>query len=61
MEDYRSTAIKRGRINTPSYAQVSQPIYKDAKYRWINYKDYLEKYSDKIEPWIDEFGYEKLF
>ena len=60
MEDYRSTAIKRGRINTPSYAQVSQPIYKDAKYRWINYKDYLEKYSDKIEPWIDEFGYEKI-
>ena len=60
MKEYRSTAIKRGRINTPSYAQVSQPIYKDAKYRWVNYKDYLEKYSDEIEPWIDEFGYEKL-
>ena len=60
MKDYRFTAIKRGRINTPSYAQVSQPIYKDAKYRWVNYKDYLENYLDKIEPWIDEFGYEKL-
>ena len=60
MKDYRFTAIKRGRINTSSYAQVSQPIYKDAKYRWVNYKDYLEKYSDEIEPWIDEFGYEKL-
>ena len=23
MKDYRSIAIKRGRINTPSYAQVS--------------------------------------
>jgi len=57
MEDYRATALKRGRINTPSYAQVSQPIYKDAKYRWVNYKHYLKKYSDEIEPWIDEFGY----
>ena len=57
MEDYRSTALKRGRINTPSYSQVSQPIYKDAKYRWLNYKNYLDKYLDQIEPWIDEFGY----
>ena len=57
MEDYRATALKRGRINTPSYSQVSQPIYKEAKYRWVNYKEYLDKYSDQIEPWIREFGY----
>ena len=57
MEDYRATALKRGRINTPSYSQVSQPIYKEAKYRWVNYKEYLYKYSDQIEPWIQEFGY----
>ena len=57
MEDYRATALKRGRINTPSYSQVSQPIYKEAKYRWVNYKEYLDKYSDQIEPWIQEFGY----
>ena len=58
MADYHTTALKRGRINTPSYSQVSQPIYKDAKYRWINYKDYLGKYLDQIEPWIEEFGYD---
>jgi len=57
MEDYRATALKRGRINTPSYSQVSQPIYKEAKYRWVNYKEYLGKYSDQIAPWIQEFGY----
>ena len=57
MEDYRATALKRGRINTPSYSQVSQPIYKEAKYRWVNYREYLDKYSDQIEPWIQEFGY----
>ena len=60
MENYRSTALKRGRINTPSYSQVSQPIYKDAKYRWVNYRNYLDKYSEKIEPWIKEFGYAKI-
>ena len=57
MEEYRATALKRGRINTPSYSQVSQPIYKEAKYRWVNYKEYLDKYSEQIEPWIQEFGY----
>ena len=57
MQDYRATALKRGRINTPSYSQVSEPIYKDAQYRWVNYRDYLDKYSEEIEPWIKEFGY----
>jgi len=60
MKEYRSTALNRGRINTPSYFQVAQPIYKDAKYRWINYKNYFDKYLDVIAPWIHEFGYEKL-
>jgi len=60
MKDYRSAALKRGRINTPSYSQVSQHIYKDAKYRWINYKDYLEKYFAQIKPWIEEYGYGKI-
>ena len=59
MKDYRSTALNRGRINTPSYSQVSQPIYKEAKYRWVNYRRYLDKYADQIEPWIQEFGYER--
>jgi len=59
MEDYRSTALQRGRINTPSYSQVSQPIYKEAKYRWVKYREYLDKYSERIEPWIQEFEYLK--
>ena len=29
LENYQDKAIKRGRINTPSYSQVVQPIYKD--------------------------------
>jgi hypothetical protein len=57
MENYQKTALKRGRINTPSYSQVVQPIYKDAKYRWLNYEKYLRQYSTQVEPWINEFGY----
>ena len=59
MENYSDTALKRGLINTPSYSQVVQPIYKDAKYRWLNYENYLEKHLEKIKPWIDKFGYSK--
>ena len=57
MENFQRTAIERGHINTPSYSQVSQPIYKDAKYRWLHYEKYLEKYLDKTGPWISEFKY----
>jgi tetratricopeptide (TPR) repeat protein len=57
MENYQKTALKRGRISTPSYSQVVQPIYKDAKYRWLNYKKHLRQYITQVEPWIDEFGY----
>jgi len=57
MGNYRDTAIKRGRINTPSYSQVVQPIYKDAQYRWLNYRKYLEQYLEQVKPWVSEFGY----
>ncbi len=58
MKDYQDTAIKRGKINTPSYSQVVQPIYKSAKYRWLKYEKYLGKYLEQVTPWINEFGYE---
>jgi tetratricopeptide (TPR) repeat protein len=57
MENYQKTALKRGRIYTPSYSQVIQPIYKEAKYRWLSYRKYLDEYVGKVKPWIDEFRY----
>ena len=54
---YKETALKRGRIKTPSYSQVVQPIYKDAKYRWLNYKKYLDHYLEDVGPWISRFRY----
>jgi tetratricopeptide (TPR) repeat protein len=59
MENYQETALKRGRINTPSYSQVVQPIYKEAKYRWLNYEKHLRQYVAEVEPWIGEYNYSK--
>ncbi len=50
-------ARARGVIDTPSYDQVTEPIYKHAKYRWIRYKDKLEPYASTLEPYINIFGY----
>jgi tetratricopeptide (TPR) repeat protein len=58
LKDYQKTALKRDRINTPSYRQVVQPIYKDAAYRWESYQDYFSKYDKQIQPWINKFGYD---
>ncbi|MDA9949630.1 tetratricopeptide repeat protein [Paracoccaceae bacterium] len=57
MEDHANTARKRVKINTPSYSQVVEPIYKTAKYRWLKYERYLEKYVQRVDPWIRKFSY----
>lgn len=44
-------------INTPSYSQVVQPIYKTARYRWHKYRQFFEPYFDILKPYADEFGY----
>jgi tetratricopeptide (TPR) repeat protein len=57
LHEYQKTARERGKINTPSYSQVVQPLYKDATYRWKNYRKYLGRYDAQIQPWIQRFGY----
>jgi len=58
LQDYRSTAIKRGRIDTPSYSQVIRPLYNDSINRWKHYENYLRPYYEKIQPWATALGYE---
>ena len=55
---YQKTALNRNEIRTPSYAQVIQPLYKNATYRWINYSNELEAYKPILEKWITRFGYQ---
>lgn len=44
-------------ISTPSYHQVTQPIYQDAKYRWKRYEEYMGSVLPVLQPYIDYFGY----
>ena len=37
-------------ISTPSYHQVTQPIYKHAKYRWKRYEQYLKPVLPVLHP-----------
>tara|TARA_R110002049_G_scaffold130773_3_gene289202 strand:+ start:2790 stop:4436 length:1647 start_codon:yes stop_codon:yes gene_type:complete len=60
MENYRQTALERGRIRTPSYNQVVKPLYKDAQQRWKHYAKPMAGILPLLEPWAERFGYGKL-
>ena len=55
--DYRETAIKRGKIATPSYHQVVQPIYKHANKRWERYKKYLVNIEPILIDLVKKYKY----
>lgn len=54
---YTEHAKKRGAINTPSYHQVTQPIYQHAKYRWKRYAKEFDPVMETLNPFIEYFGY----
>jgi hypothetical protein len=45
-------------VISPTYADVTQPVYKRARGRWRNYQKYLEPHLEKLEPFVKAFGYE---
>ena len=45
-------------VISPTYADVTQPIYKRAQGRWLNYQKYFEPHLAKLEPFVKAFGYE---
>jgi tetratricopeptide (TPR) repeat protein len=45
-------------VRSPTYADVTQPVYKRAQGRWRNYRKYLEPHLEKLEPFVKSFGYE---
>jgi tetratricopeptide (TPR) repeat protein len=57
MREFSQHALRRGPIDTPSYDQVSQPIYKRSCNRWQNYREYLQPHLSVLQPYIDRFGY----
>ena len=57
VSDFYKTAEKRGMIMTPSYNQVSQPIYSSSMYRWKNYKKEFINSKSYLDNWVKEFKY----
>jgi len=55
--DYAGHARRRGMIHTPSYGQVTEPIYRRARYRWRRYAEQLQPVMGLLEPFIEYFGY----
>ena len=58
--DNQATAASRGHIRTPSYAQVSQPIYARARGRWEKYREHMREVLPILAPWVERMGYEPL-
>jgi Tfp pilus assembly protein PilF len=57
LRDFSANALARGRIDTPSYEQVSRPLYREARYRWERYREFLEPHLPALQPWIERYGY----
>jgi tetratricopeptide (TPR) repeat protein len=45
-------------VRSPTYADVTKPVFKTAVGRWRNYQKYLEPYLQRLEPFVKAFGYE---
>jgi len=45
-------------VRSPTYADVTKPVFKTAVGRWRNYQKYLEPYLENLEPFVQAFGYE---
>ena len=58
--DHQGTAIARGPIATPSYAQVAEPIYARAAGRWERYRDQMAPVLPLLAPWTEKMGYGAL-
>ena len=56
LNDFNKTALRRGKINTPSYSQVTQPLYDSSINRWRGFKE-LKNIYPSVEKWIKEFNY----
>ena len=56
--DNRATARERGFINTPSYAQVVEPLYDRSIGRWEKYRKQMRPVLPILTPWAERMGYE---
>ena len=46
-------------VRTPSYGDISQPIFKRAVGRWRNYSGPMSTTRDTLQPFVEVFGYDR--
>lgn len=44
-------------VYSPTHAEVRKPVYRSSVGRWRNYRQFLEPYLDRLEPFVNAFGY----
>lgn len=54
---HTDTAARRGMIRTPSYGQVTQPLYAHAAGRWTRYAAQMAGVLPLLDPWARRWGY----
>ena len=57
IKNYRHTAFKREKINTPSSSQVVQPLYKSSINKWKNYEKHFKNSNQYLDKWTTYFEY----
>ena len=45
-------------VRSPTYIDVTKPVYKGAVGRWRHYQKYFEPCLKKLDPFVKAFGYE---
>jgi tetratricopeptide (TPR) repeat protein len=46
-------------VRSPTYADVTKPVFKTAVGRWRNYEKYLQPHLEKLAPFVKALGYDE--
>ena len=57
-KNFYNVAKNRTDISTPSYNQVTSPLYEKSINRWRNYKLEFKNAKKYLDKWVNEFKYE---
>ena len=57
VKEFYKTAERRGIVNTPSYRQINQPLYKKSIERWKNYEGEFSEVKQILDKWKKIFNY----